>query len=115
MKEKNKSGKNYLDKIPFVPESMKWEATDDSVTLFIKNKGIMNKIAQKLFKKPEVTQIHLDETGSIVWQLIDGKSSVYELGSVLKDKLGEKAEPLYERLAKYFMILESYGFVEWLK
>ena len=31
----------------------------------------------------------------------------------LKEKFGEKAEPLYPRLAKYFQILDSYGFVQW--
>ena len=31
----------------------------------------------------------------------------------LEEKFGEKANPLYERLAKYFQILESYHFIDW--
>jgi len=31
----------------------------------------------------------------------------------LEEEFGEKAYPLYERIAKYFQILESYGFITW--
>ena len=54
---------------------------------------------------------HLDETGSFLWPLIDGRQTVYELAAPLKERFGEAAEPLYPRIAKYFQILHSYGFV----
>ena len=75
------------------------------------NTGLMKKITQKLLKKPEYTQVHLDENGSFVWPLIDGEKNIIELGVLVKEQFGEKAEPLYPRLAKFFQILESYGFV----
>ena len=106
MAKKRSEKENYLDKVPYIPENFKWEKSDDgSVTLYIENKGLFNKIAQKLFKKPKFTQIHLDETGSFVWPLIDGEKSIYELGKEVKEHFGDKAEPLYETLAKYFHIL----------
>ena len=49
--------------------------------------------------------------GSFVWPLIDGEKDITEIGKTVKEHFGEKAEPLYERLAKYFQILESYGFI----
>ena len=33
------------------------------------------------------------------------------LGEAVKERFGEDAEPLYERLAEFFRILESYHFV----
>ena len=37
--------------------------------------------------------------------------NIIELGVLVKEHFGEKAEPLYPRLAKFFQILASYGFV----
>ncbi len=107
-----KKDKNYLDNIPVRSTKIEWNVDDTgAVTLEIENKGIFNRIAQKLFKKPPVSYVHLDETGSFVWPLIDGEKDITALGKMVDEKFGEKAQPLYERLAKYFQILESYGFV----
>ena len=81
----------------------------------IENTGVFNRIAQKLLHKPKVTHIHLDEIGSFVWPLLDGEKDIIALGKEVEEKFGEKANPLYERLAKYFQILDSYHFVEWNK
>lgn len=113
-KKKEIISKNYLEKIPARKEGIDWDKNEDGkVTLHIKNTGLMNKIAQKLFKKPEVSHIYLDEMGSFVWPILDGKMDIIAIGKLVKAEFGEKAEPLYERLAKYFQILDSYGFVGW--
>ncbi len=113
---KNNKKENYIEKIPVRSAAITWSADEQGiVTLHIENKGIMNKIAQKLLKKPKVSHIHLDETGSFVWPLIDGEKSIYDIGDDVKLHFGEKAEPLYERLAKFFLILESNNFIEWKK
>ena len=104
--------KNYLDNIPVPSEKIKWSADGEgALTLEIENKGIFNRIFQKLFKKPKISYIHLDETGSFVWPLIDGEKDITAIGELVDQKFGEEAHPLYERLAKFFQILESYGFV----
>jgi len=111
MKKSDK--KNYLDNIPFRREDISWESDEKgSVTLSIENKGLFNKIAQKFFKKPRFSYVHLDEFGSFVWQLIDGEKDITEIGVFVKEHFAEKAEPLYPRLAKFFQILSSYGFVK---
>ena len=111
MKKQKQSG-NFLDKKPSRKEGIEWTTDKDGiVTLEIKNKGFFNFIAQKLFKKPKISYIHIDEMGSFVWPLIDGEKDITELGKMVDEHFGEKAQPLYERLAKYFMILESYGFI----
>lgn len=109
---KKKQQENYLDKVPQRAESLEWTTDENSiVTLCIENKGFFNKIAQKFFKKPKISYVHLDELGSFVWPIIDGEKDITALGVLVKEKFGEKAEPLYPRLAKFFQILESYGFV----
>ena len=46
-----------------------------------------------------------------MWPIIDGEKDITEIGKLVDGHFGEKAHPLYERLAKYFQILESYGFI----
>ena len=102
---------NYLDMVPS-RGSMDWHAGEDGrVTLEIENRGVFHTIAQKLFRKPRISYVHLDELGSFIWQRIDGVQTVGELAGPVKEQFGEAAEPLYPRIARYFQVLESYGFV----
>ena len=112
MKKKNVINENFLDKKPVHNSEINWNADESGiVTLEIENKGIANRIAQVLLKKPKITYIHLDEMGSFVWPLIDGEKTITDISVFVKEHFGDKADPLYERLAKYFQILESYKFV----
>ena len=113
MKNKRTVYENYLDKVPMHKDGLNWSIDENgTVILEVVNKGIANKVLQVLLKKPKVSFIHLDEMGSFIWQKIDGKKNVFAIGKKVKEHFGENAEPLYERLAQYFVILESYGFVE---
>lgn len=106
-----KKSENYLEKIP-VRGDFEWKTDEDGVvTLEIVNKGVFNKIAQKLFKKPRISYVHLDKMGSFIWPIIDGEKSILDMAEDVDKEFGEEAKPLYERLAKYFQILASYGFV----
>lgn len=111
-----KIAENYLERCPVRKEGLVWSKNEKGlVTLELPNTGIMNRIAQKLLKKPKVSYIHLEEIGSFVWPRLDGAKDIVALGAEVREHFGEKAEPLYERLAKYFQILDSYHFIEWKK
>ena len=106
-----KKQENYLEKIPQKGE-FKWTKDHEGmVTLEIENKGIVNRICQKLFKKPKMSYVHLDKVGSFVWPVIDGEKSILDISKDVDKEFGEEAKPLHERLCKYFQILASYGFV----
>lgn len=115
MKKKEKAvSENYLERKPKRPEEIEWSVDAKKiVTLNIENTGVFNRMAQKFLNKPKVTHIHLDEIGSFVWPLIDGEKTIIDIGKEVEKRFGEKADPLYERLAKYFQILDSYHFLEW--
>ena len=116
MKRKHVTPDNYLDKVPAHNPAIGWSINDTgAVTLEIENKGVVNRIAQKILKKPKITYIHLDEHGSFVWPLIDGETDILTLGKAVDEHFGEAAHPLYERLAKFFQILDSYGFITWVE
>ena len=105
---------NYLERIPLRVASIKWTKDDEKVTLEIENTGWANRIAQIFFKRPKVSYVHLDEMGTFIWPEIDGAKTVQELALLVKEHFGDKAEPLYPRIVKYFQIMESYEFVHFI-
>lgn len=112
MAKKQNHKKNYLDFIPVYNEQFPWKQDEKgNIIIFVENKGLFNRIAQKVFGKPKVSQVHLEEMGNFIWPLIDGKTSVFEIAEQVGKEFGEKANPLYERLAAYMRTLESYGFI----
>ena len=85
---KKKQSINYLDLIPQRAETLRWH-TDEAtglITLEVENTGVFNTIAQKVFHKPRTTQVHLDETGSYLWPLIDGQKTVAQLADCMKQQ-----------------------------
>lgn len=114
MKRKREFPDNYLERKPMRSEHINWSADKEGmVTLDVEHNGVFHRITQKLLHKPKVTHIHLDEMGSFVWPLLDGKINIITLGILVEERFGEKALPLYERLAKFFQILDSHHFIEW--
>lgn len=112
-KKERKEEENYLDRVFCHAESMEWNCDDSGrITLIVENKGFFNRAAQKLLNKPAKTQVHLDEFGNFIWMHLDGTRSVYEIAVELKEKFGEKAEPLYERLIMYMERLREQGFIQ---
>ena len=118
MRKKRKKGEtdlNYLDLIPRRNEALRWHRDlKDRVILEVENTGVMNTIAQRVFNKPRFTKVHLDAQGTFIWPLIDGEKTVADIAALVKEEFGEKAEPLYPRIVKYFQIVESYNFIEFI-
>lgn len=114
MRKKAVLKESYLEKIPCHPTSFKWDADGDGlVTFYIENKGFFKWATQILLKKPRVSQIHLDKTGSFIWQTIDGERNLVRIGEELEEKFGDEAKPVYERLCQFFQMLDGYKFIEW--
>ena len=118
MRKKRKKGEtdlNYLDLIPRRNEALRWHRDlKDRVILEVENTGVMNTIAQRVINKPRFTKVHLDAQGTFIWPLIDGEKTVADIAALVKEEFGEKAEPLYPRIVKYFQIVESYNFIEFI-
>ena len=108
----SKNKENFLDYIPkhnsLFPYTIK-ENGKAEIQMF--NRGIAKKITQVLLKKPKYSYIELDEFGTFVWNQIDGKTTVYDIGQRVKEQFGEKAEPLYERLTQYIRKLRVHRFI----
>jgi hypothetical protein len=57
-------------------------------------------------------KLHLDEYGTAVWIVCNGRATVREIGEVLSEQYGEKVEPLHERLSEFLRVLERNEFIK---
>ncbi len=111
---KRKKNGNYLDLVPVISEKITWEEDEKGiVTLCVENKGLMKRLTQVILFKPKMTYIHLDREGSLVWHQINGERDISAIATEIKANEELDGDYFYERLAKYFSILYSYGFVKY--
>ena len=114
MKKRQLKSENFLERVPVRVDAIHWYYEENQkVTLEIENRGFFNRIAQKTLKRPRISYIHLDEMGSFIWSLLDGRNSIAAISKMVDEQFKEKAEPLYERLFKFLLLLDGYGFIEW--
>lgn len=107
-----KKKENFLDYIPRPNKLYETGANASGhIEIRLEHKGIADRIAQKVFHKPKVSRIELDDFGSFVWREMNGEKSIYEIGQAVHRRFGAKAEPLYERLSKFMKILHDNHFI----
>ena len=110
---KKKDSKNYLDFIPEKNPEIEYETGEDGIiTVLIEWKGFYQKIAQKLFRRPRVSDIRLDELGSFVWNAVDGKKDVHQISKELEQQFPKMGKPV-PRLIKYLEILHDNHLIYW--
>lgn len=107
-----KSQENYLDYVPRHNKLFPYQKKENGrIEVRVKNTGLMRRATQLLLRKPKYSYIELDDFGSFIWEQMDGKRSVYEIGGLVKEKFGEEAEPLYERLVTFIKILHNNKYI----
>lgn len=116
MFRRKQEGQNYLERVPQRDPQLVWKENDKGgVTVDMVHRGLFAKIAQGLFATPKVSHIHLDAFGSFIWKQIDGERNIVQIGELVRREFGDKAEPLYQRLAQYFETLRSNHFISFKK
>ena len=107
-----KKGKedNFLNYIP-IRKHDKFEEKDGKVKLIISHNKIPEIILRWLVKKSKVSDVEFDELGSTVWLLIDGKNTVQDIGLKVKEKFGQKCEPVFDRLTPYLRYLDRRAWI----
>ena len=97
---------NYLDYVPRKNELNSYSINENgNGVIKVANVGFYNKIVQVIFRKLKYSNIELEEYGTFIWDYIDGKNTIYDIALKVKEKFGEKAEPLYDRICQYFSIM----------
>ncbi len=112
---KVKSRKNLLDFVPVKNTNPKYESVKDEIgiiTIKIHRNSLMDRFVRKFIKKTPLTfDVKLDEFGSFIYDIIDDKKNIYEIGEIVKEHFGEDAEPLYSRLGAFMNLLKNNNFI----
>lgn len=105
--------RNYVDMVPKHSPDRPWRVRGDGmVEIDMENKGFYHWIAQKFFKKPRISHIALDKYGSVVWQSIDGKRTVYEIVQIMESEFPGEKERMLDRVVTYFATLQRSRFID---
>ena len=107
MRKKN----NYLDYVPAHNTRFPYKKENGRIEVEVLNRGFFNRIAQIFFQRPQKSYIELDEFGSYVWEQMDGKRTIYDICMLIRERFGDKAEPLFERAVMFFRVLQRNAFI----
>lgn len=100
---------NILDLVPLRRKGM--DRDGEYLLLPMYSTGRGEKIAGALRLKTK-RRIRLDEYGLSVWELVNNKRDIRQIGSILRKRFGDEVEPLYPRLSKFIAYLESLKIVK---
>ena len=104
--------KNLFDLVPYISEHITTEKEGElSVITFPR---FRSKFMQKYFvpkKRSAMLRIRLEEHGTAVWDLIDGKRTILEISEMLAEHFNHENRYEY-RVADYFVQLYKQGFVK---
>ncbi len=112
--KENKKDDNMLEYIPCIKHT-DYEIKNNKVYLIFYHKKPIEKFLRWLVKKPYKTDLELDEFGSFVWNSLDGKRNIYEVGQLLSKRFGDKCNPLYDRLIMFLRHLYAKGWIVFKK
>ena len=91
------------------------EGEDKFITLLVpkfKNRFLVKYLLPR-FKNP-FFKIKLDNIGSAVWLLCDGKRNVGEIVDLMKERFEEKIEPCIDRLDLFLTHLEGSNYISFI-
>ncbi|HEY8892047.1 MAG TPA: PqqD family protein [Clostridium sp.] len=109
-KKENFKQDNFLLYVPKKKHET-WEIREGKVYLIFNHDKIIEKFVRWLVRKPNVSDMALDELGSTVWLLIDGKATVNDIGNKIEEKFGPSCKPVFERLIMYVRYLNRRGWI----
>ncbi len=104
-------GANYLELTPVRTEHFE-TSTGGLVTLLVpkfKSRTLSYFLIPK--GKSDHFRIRLDEMGSATWLAIDGQKNVGVLCQILSDVVGEKIQPVHERVPKFLTTLYEQRYI----
>lgn len=110
-----KKNKNFLEFIPLRNEKIGWKLDDEKVTLIFHRYSLFERIMHKIFKKAEFVKVELEEIGSKIWLLCDGKNTIYDISQQLEKQFGNKIEPTIPRLINYINTLKNNSYIYFKK
>ena len=92
-----------------------WEVSGDKVKLIFEHNKPVEKFMRWLIKKSKVSDLELDEMGSMVWQLCDGTKTVYDIAKAMVERFNDTEQNAIDRLIMFLRYLSRRGWISFEK
>ena len=113
-KTHDKEEKNFLLYVPEIKYDNYKVDENNIVTLYFEHNKSMERFVRWLVKKNNLSDIVFDEKSSLVWLLIDGKRSIYDIAIEMAKGLGDTEEVAIERLVMYIRYIARKGWIKFI-
>jgi len=114
--KKSKINESEINMYNVVPHKLvKSDIAEDKMIILLKPKFRNSFLVKHLLHRMKYPDFKtkLDEIGTAVWNKIDGKKNAVEIGNELEKELGEKIQPVYERLGMFLSTMKREKFIEY--
>ncbi len=111
MSKKKKEAKNVLSMIPL--RVYEWEEKETVTVKVPRFRSSAGQRFARLIKKEPTYNVNLDKYSSAAWKLCDGKRTVGAIGKALLEQFEEEVDPINERIAALFDIMEANGLIRY--
>ncbi len=109
--EKENKEVNLLELIPI--RNIQWKSDDQGKVILLKpkfkNKFLVKYILPRM-KRP-FYKVKLDKMGSFFWKNCDGEKNVKEIARLHREKFGDDAEPVLDRVSLFVQDLDRNHFI----
>ena len=108
-----KQPRNLYDLVPRQRRKFE-ERADGNVDVLLPRYGenAAGRLLRWVFNNKPV-RVQLDDVGTTVWYLCDGRRSVHEIARSLEGRFGDRLEPLHERLGQFLQQMHKAELIEW--
>ena len=104
----NPETEELLKRVYRLKEDLHYEVRDGIVFVITEQNAWIQRVLRKIhYKIPETSEMELDKYGSFIFQQVDGKRTVKEIGENLGAAIEEANDQLYDRLLIYLHHLEK--------
>ena len=83
--------------------------------MMLKIKAFIILLHRNFFKKPRISHISLDCYGTVVWNSIDGKNTVYDIVLIMEQAFPDEKERMLDRVVTYMAILQNNRFITMIR
>jgi len=101
-----KNEENFLDIVP-VKLHLDCKRQDGNIHLVFTHTSFLQKTLRWMTKKSNTSTLELDGLGSLVWENIDGKNTIYDIINILLETEKDTYESMQERVFMFIRILKN--------
>jgi len=101
-----KNEKNFLDIIP-IKLHLNYKKNNGNINLIFTHDSLLQKFLRWMTKKGNTSSLELDGLGSVVWENIDGKNTIYDIINILLEKEKDSYESMQERVFMFIRLLKN--------